>query len=933
MDSENMKASQLFMMEMKEKLMLLKSNEEHLPVREVLSLAANIRDEIRNNKVLEGVCNDNIALANSRKEILTELSTFITNLIDKVILERDDFGNLGHVSNFDVAKMSLVEMIEKEQEKKLFYVQEDDKFLDGITECQTHTTTLCKVADNCKNGKFIVLIMGDFQSGKSTTIDAFCDGRHISAIGDGTATSAVLVSVSYAEKESLQVNWREKEQFMPIFERIQRIMPDYAWHNFDLDNSDERERLAEAIDLLRTSSKRKAFEPGDVKFLMLCDFILAYYGTEDLEKKKSFLPISSISEFTRFPKDAEIKWENKGLKAFTMEDTIFVFIESVACTVPSETLKRLNCTIIDSPGLFNSAYDTMVTESAMVAAHAIIYVLPYYKGIDENGCKTLYAIRDKYHDFHSKLFIINNLDSRTECAFAESNRQFVKRTFGEDKDVYFYDAKVSYLAQLKKRYDDGNASEIDYAHLMHVKSRTPFEIAKEIKFQTFDEAWSFHIKIYKGIYDTNDTSTAKEYLEKSGFPNIVSALKAFVEKNESFAVIMSNGIIPMRKELIAIRRELLMRYIEPYITSHEDLTNLWNERIIKAEKFQKYVIDTIHTELFHTNNESSLHSNISNDEYEKIFTSDFYSEIAKEIAGVLYDNKSTFIASQAMRAIRDDVSIQLSPPRLIFKNDGRFQEVFGDLASPLIKKSLMKKITYELKYVLEKIESEQDKTIDKLFSPIAKYIEKEIEHEWNKIFNSNGEFNMSNYLTIPRTLKGCVVETRTETSGTDIISDLGIGATLVGGIVVQITTMVTSIAAMIAGYIGIILCDPTFTALIVCVLLSIGGTIVSTIAPDHVRDRFVDFLTKRVEPKIKEETIRESFREIIDVQIKTILEKYEQGRVIDIQKMKNQRDTALSSNSYQEEHCFRAIELIQKIKIQVATYDSYLKKYVENETL
>lgn len=245
----------------------------------------------------------------------------------------------------------------------------------------------------------------------------------------------------------------------------------------------------------------------------------------------------------------------------------------------------------------------------------------------------------------------------------------------------------------------------------------------------------------------------------------------------------------------------------------------------------------------------------------------------------------------------------------------------------------MKKITYELKYVLEKIESEQDKTIDKLFSPIAKYIEKEIEHEWNKIFNSNGEFNMSNYLTIPRTLKGCVVETRTETSGTDIISDLGIGATLVGGIVVQITTMVTSIAAMIAGYIGIILCDPTFTALIVCVLLSIGGTIVSTIAPDHVRDRFVDFLTKRVEPKIKEETIRESFREIIDVQIKTILEKYEQGRVIDIQKMKNQRDTALSSNSYQEEHCFRAIELIQKIKIQVATYDSYLKKYVENETL
>lgn len=935
MDSEKMKTAQMFMAEMEEKLKLLKDNIGHLPVREVLSLAANIRDDIRNNNVLNETCNDNITLANNRKEILVELSTLISSLIDREILDKDDdLIPSGRVVNFDVAKTAMVEMIENELQKKLFYEQEEDKLLDGITECQTHTTTISRIADNCENGKFLALILGDFQSGKSTTIDAFCDGRHISAIGDGTATSAVLVSVSYAEKESLRINWREREQFKPIFERIKRVIPDYAWLSFDLDKSAERKRLANAIEVKRRSNDGGALETGDIKFLMLCDFILAYYGTEKLQaKKKSLLSISSISEITRFPKDGETKWKNKGVKGFTIDDAIFVFIDSVACTIPSETLKQLNCTIIDSPGLFNSTYDTMVTESAMVAAHAIIYVLPYQKGIGENVCKSLYDIRDKYHDFYNKLFIINNLDSRAECAFAESNRQFVKTAFGADKDVYFYDAKVSYLSQLKQRFDDGKATEIDYAHLMHAKLRTPFGPAKELHFQTFDEAWSFHIKTYKGVYDTDDSSSAKEYLEKAGFSAIVTALKAFVERNEASAVIVSNGLIPMRKELVTIKRDLCTRYVEPYTISHEELTNLWNERIAKAEDFQKFVTDTVQTELFHTtNNGLTVCDRISNEEYEKIFTSDFYSKIAKEIAGVLYDNKSTFIASQAMRAIRDDVTIQVFPPRLKFKDNGRFQEVFGDLASPLIKDKLIEIISYRLKNALNMIDSEQDKTINNLFSPVAKYVEKTIEQEWNTIFKGNRDFNMSNYLTIPHGLKGCIIEKKTETTGTDLISDLGIGATLVGGVVVQITAVVTGIAAMIAGYIGMILCDPTFTALIACVLLGIGGAIISIIAPDYVRERFVDYLTERVLPKIKEDS-SDGFKKIIDGQMKMIFERYTKGRVVDIQKMKNQRDIALASNPHQEEYCFRAIELIQRIKKQVAAYDTYKETHIKNETI
>ena len=915
-----------------EKLQLLKTQSKNtqMSIRTFLELASQIRDSLSKDEDVTVLCNTSKECALKRQKLLDEIRKMQQDIIETHTRQDKDLEDVeGNIKDFDKAKQDLVAMIEAEQAKHFFEESESPKLLESIADCKKHTATICSVAENCKNGRFLVLILGDFQSGKSTTIDALCDGRHISAIGDGTATSAVLVSVTYAEKESVRIYWRGKEQFMPIFERIKRVLPDYAWHTFDLDKSTERENLANAIEMQRRSLDSNFLESSDVKFLMLCDFILAYYDTEKLqEKKNSLLAISSLSGITRFPKDGESIWKKEGVNGFTINDAIFVFIDFVACSIQSETLKRLNCTIIDSPGLFNSAYDTMVTESAMVAAHAIMYVLPYHKGIGENEHGALYTIRDRYHNVHKKLFIVNNTDSLKENAFIESNCEFIKTTFGSEKEVFVYDAKVSYLAQLKSLYDKGLATSADYAHLMHAKRKTPIGIVKELHFQTFDEAWEFYMSPYKVAYGMNEANSIDTYLKDYGFTDTVEALKTFIEKNKAYAIIISNALIPMRSELVAIDRELCKRYIEPYTKSYEDLVKIWNNRIAQAENFQKFVTDTVKTELFQGNEKLSLCDNISSEEYKKIFTSSFYSEIAKEIAGVIYDNKSTFIASQAMRAIRDDVSIQVFPPKIKFKDNGRFQEVFGDLVSPMIKNKLIDVISCRLKYALETIDSEQDKTIADLFSPVAKNINLLLKQEWDTIFNGDNGFEMSNYLTVPSSLRGCVIEKKTETSGADLTSDLGIGVALLGGIVVQISAVVTGIAAMIAGYIGVILCDPTFTTLIVCVLLGIGGAIISFIAPDHVRDAFVDFLTERIEPKIRTDA-SDSFKKLVNDQIKIILERYANGRVVDIQKMKNQRDIALAHNPHQEPHCFRAVEIIQNIKKQVAIYDNYKKTHLE----
>lgn len=914
-----MKESVRKLQEAYEKFDVLKSTSSILGLRGSLEAAAALRHNVTNDKEIIEACNTCLEESNNRKNFLDEVTLWINDMISKSSDELPEEINLSDsmVENFDEAKNAMVEMIEAEQANHIFNEPTSPKLLEDIEECKKHAHTICRVAENCKNGKFLVLVLGDFQSGKSTTIDALCDGRHISAIGDGTATSAVLVLVSYGEKESFKIYWRTKDQFLPIFERIKRIMPEYDWVSFDLDKSEERIKLTNAIDHVRCSVKEKNLNQEDVKFLMLCDLILAFYGTKILQAKtESLQALSNVSEITRFPKDGEAKWKKGGVNSFTIDDAIFVFIDSVSCTTPSETLKKLNCTVIDSPGLFNSAYDTMVTRSAMVAAHAILYVLPYHKGIGQDVCGSLYAIKDLYPDVHKKLFIVNNVDTLKDSGFIEYNREFIKAEFGSEKEVYVYDAKVAYLCQLKHRYDKGLASDADITHLMHARRKTPVGIPIELNFKTFDEAWDFHMNPYITAYGSYEASHVDTYLKYSGFTSMVDALKVFIEKNEAYAVILSNALIPMRNELMSIIRELGKRFIEPYTKSHDDIVTLWRTRINNAEKFQKIVNSVARAQLFGSHDSTSLYNRISQEEYEKIFSSDFYEEMAREIAYVLYDNKG-----------------QLLVTKTLFKKDKElFKQRFGDIVYPLISEKLTSMITNRMKYALEMMESGQDNIIENMFVPVTSNIRMILENEWNQLYKDDGSFKMCDYLTIPKNLKNCVVERDSAAPGTDIMSSGTIGLTLLGGLVLQISAAVAGIAAMIAGYIGAIICDPTgmsqTAAIILFALLGIGGMVISSFAPDWLRNKFANTLKDMVLPKLKEQGPT-GFRNIVCTQMDAILNRYADGRTVNIQKMKNERDIALAPNPNQELYCFRSVELINRISGQVSVYDAYKNTFIK----
>lgn len=899
-----------------EKFELLKQNIENFNARKILEIASNLKEYICKDPAIIGVCNAEVEQANYRKDLLEKVSTLQMNIIrEETQYDSKKFviDNL-IISDFDKAKTDLADMADEEIKLNMFKEEKEPYLYSNITECQQHVETLHRVADNCKNGKYIVLLMGDFQSGKSTTLNALCDGRRISAIGDGLATSAVPISVTYAEKESLSIKWRTKKQFEIIFSHIKKYLTNFDWTKFDLDNTGNRQNLMEEIKSIRQSDNCPNIGEGDAKFLMLCDMVLYYYDSPELKNKKNALQfISDISEVTRFPEGGETKWKESGMSALTIDDAIFIFIDFAECYIPSETLRNLNCTIIDSPGLFSSSYDTTVTEMAMVKAHAIMYLLPYYKGIGQNVCNSLYTIKEKYQDVHRKLFIANNLRYTERNSFFDSNCEQIASMFGDDKLIIPYDAKLSLLTQIKRNYAEGKLAIKDCQHLLQVQGKG-FR-AKKISFNDFNQAWQYYTKIYENVECLGDITTfgTQEILKRCGFDELIMSLKEFIAKNEAYSVILSNGISVMQNEMERIIGDLNRLYVEPYNKSLDDMEELWKKRIENAEEFQKKIKDEANTHIFSTLEGLSLYERMAKEEYSKLFNSDFYEDMINNICGILYDNKKELVCTKSL-----------------INDTEKFKKRFEKLATPWITEKIVDLIKTKISYLNEIIKSEQDTTVSDKFTPYMKNLEIQLQEEWNELYKRDENFKMQDYFYVTKNLKNIINEknNNSSTSAVKIKYD-GINSKLIEGLVLEITITVTSISAMIASYISFIICDPTFTALFFSLLLGAGGLLVIGVAPDWARNKFIQVLSKKLKPQIDSDAVADCLKDMVNKQMKMILTKYIENLEVNIQKMRNDRDIALKQDPNKENLCFKAVENIAAIKKQLNKYEEYKQEHIQ----
>ena len=326
----------------------------------------------------------------------------------------DPLDRVSHFENGDIicTSKTVSTRIVNIKDRARWYKAKHDQLLDLLRRAveapapERHNEALKIVENKCKEDQFDVVFLGEFQSGKSTTLDILCGGREISPLGSGTTpTSSVPVSIealqSIESEEWAEIKFKEKRvlasELFSTFEK--EILDPESNHPlkqfvtgeegsardrfcaaFDFDNPDHlkdaRSSLKEAWDRYHESSENKyRFSTRQRQLMEVSTLVVRFYDSrERLEMSgKENCPISEVRGYVWFPPD----WQENASQGFdyaiAFDDARFAFVEKVILHIDSYFAKQLGCRVTDCPGLDASAYDKEVTRRALNRADGVLF--------------------------------------------------------------------------------------------------------------------------------------------------------------------------------------------------------------------------------------------------------------------------------------------------------------------------------------------------------------------------------------------------------------------------------------------------------------------------------------------------------------------------------------------------------------------------------
>lgn len=264
--------------------------------------------------------------------------------------------------------------------------------------------------------QFEITLVGEFQGGKSTTFNNFCDGREISPrgrAGGGLKTSGCIIRAQNladpTEDEHAIVRWRGPDELLMGFADILEaklvgsdasnlVSSDETKEASALTSSDGRKRIQEAArsQIKQHEADPASFDPeglGRVDLIRFALIVARFYDDPIIRKlrDRTEFTIGETRSLVTFPEDWEIRWEASGWRpeAFTPEEIAFCFVAAVDCHLHSPNLARLGCAITDCPGLFASAWDTKVAREAINRADAVLYLVSGDRSLGLSDLKCL----------------------------------------------------------------------------------------------------------------------------------------------------------------------------------------------------------------------------------------------------------------------------------------------------------------------------------------------------------------------------------------------------------------------------------------------------------------------------------------------------------------------------------------------------------------
>lgn len=917
---------------------ILRKNQSYLEFIDQLSLASHIRDVVVNDENTTKMCTISANVTSLRKKLLDDIKMFQLSVINKVKSETPAIKAKHNsiIKDFNEAKDNLRDLVRTESNLYQQLNRDIHSLMLNNQQFTSHLERLSIVEDNCSNEHYSVLIMGEYQTGKTTTLNAICKGMQIGAIGNGITTSAVPVSVSYSEDENVIISWKDKKLIQDFLKHLIPHFPNFNYEIFDIDNNTERLYWLKQLENIRKEQDffvRKG--ESQIKFLALCAAILNYYGSKELQiLMNTSLSLSVISSISKFPEELSTKWCSNGIESFSLEECAFVFIKKISCTCNSDLLKKLNCEIIDCPGLFSSAYDTEITTSFMTEVDAILYILPYEKEIGKQVCESLYYIKNNFQDIHRKLFLANNISLTKETNFYEANLRKAKQLFGKETDLILYDATLAYLGQIKLAYEKGILDEITIDQFIERSSK--IREAKIIKksaisklkgqiikdrndyyFKSFEDAWNYRIR----PYDIDEHSSVHEIIEQSGLFELTDNLISFIEKNRAYSLIVSNGINRLSDSVSNLKVSLTTCHVEPYILGKEETVRRWEERLVRCDNFNEQMKVIISNYIFKASqNTKSLSSKLARTVYCKLFTKDIYDGMIDRICYTLFSNKFT-----------------------LFKLRKKEQELKA-FVNPLIEKDITEVIASRISYWNEIMKSGQDEDFKIIFEPSMRELASILKEKWISIYSGNNDRGTNDesfinaiqqYFCVPTDTKDFYINSLSNESNLDLKSDnltqvilLQISVTI-GQIAMAITSYICYLAAASAAGGAVVVSNPVGWLFGAIGLIS-GAGILYFKGEDWILAKFNKKIKPQIISQFEEKNLYYSFEDAITSEVEKLLKDFSYKIRADKKKMEEDRDVASSKSEVNLEfNCFSVVESISVLNKIITSYNKFIADNVE----
>lgn len=487
-----------------------------------------------------------------------------------------------------------------------------------------------KTQKKLMENNFEIVLVGEFQSGKSTTFNAICDGREISPRGAMTKTSACKISASNLSnpnmKEYVEVTWKtDRELLLAIIGIVEPYLREECKERF---GKATREQMIQHIDVEEMNLKdvepldlhnpsdlkllknamtkeweyynknRSKYEEEKLDVLYIATLIAHFVNSNEIQNLRNKLQVSinDMSKLVTFPMDWASRWQGNSAMAFKPEEISFAFLAEVHCYIHSPNLARLGCVITDCPGLFASPWDTEVAQKAMLEANAILYLFGGQKTLRQGDLKALNEIRKM--KMEHKLFYAINVKGKIRTVKNNILPENVAKLRAQgyevsEENIYLYHALLGLCYKNGMLLINGT---MDYE-----SKRRFIEVAKKIEpdyEDNFEDIWveicddMLHNIVRNesvGALDIDNVNKVRRY---SGLKKLFNGIEETVIEKKAYAVLVSQGANRANAAMSQLESELKYKEMAA-LEDEEKFREALLEARLTLEEFQTKAVEIV----------------------------------------------------------------------------------------------------------------------------------------------------------------------------------------------------------------------------------------------------------------------------------------------------------------------------------------------------